>query len=133
MELKLMTDRLMIKPFTYDYLEEYYKEFTDEITKYQYPDSFHDIKEAKALVSEFVEEMENGNMLELVILTHDGEFIGSMEAFGMKEKAPEVGLWLKESSYLTVKNCLITQKMRRRTYGTKNDSLFVWGVTSKGN
>ena len=43
--------------------------------------------------------MEQGNMLELVILTQEGEFIGSMEAFGIKEKTPEIGLWLKRSAH----------------------------------
>ncbi|WP_167954782.1 GNAT family N-acetyltransferase [Anaerosporobacter faecicola] len=97
MEFKLKTERLIIQPFDYEYLEQYYREFTDEITKYQYPDRFNNIEEAKNLVSEFVEEMKQGNMLELVILTSDGEFLGSMEAFGIREETPEVGLWLKQS------------------------------------
>lgn len=98
MDLELRTERLVIQPFCDSFLSEYYKEFTDEITKYQYPDAFPDLKAAKSLVSEFVSEMEQGNMLELVILTRRGEFLGSMEAFGIKEKTPEVGLWLKSSA-----------------------------------
>lgn len=43
--------------------------------------------------------MEHGDMLELVILTLDGEFIGSMEVFDIKAKTPELGLWLKESAH----------------------------------
>ena len=42
--------------------------------------------------------MARGNMLELVILTHGGEFLGSMEAFGLREKTPELGLWLKRAA-----------------------------------
>lgn len=55
-----------------------FKEFTDEIVKYQYPDSFSDIKKANEVMSQFAEDMEHGKMLELVILTPDGEFIGSI-------------------------------------------------------
>ena len=82
----LETERLIIQPYSNSFLEEYYKEFTDEITKYQYPDSFSNINTANEIVSGFVKDMEQGNMLELVILTQEGEFIGSMEAFGIKEK-----------------------------------------------
>ena len=46
----------------------------------------------------FVEDMEQGKMLELVILTHAGEFVGSMEAFDITGKTPELGLWLKNSA-----------------------------------
>ncbi len=98
MDLELRTERLVIQPFRDSFLAEYYREFTDDITKYQYPDAFPNMEAAKGLVSEFVSEMEQGNMLELVILTRSGEFIGSMEAFGIREKTPEIGLWLKSSA-----------------------------------
>ena len=99
MNLILKTERLIIQPFSRPFLEEYYKEFTDDITKYQYPDSFPDIEAADKLVSEFVRDMERGEMLELAILTKAGQFLGSMEAFGLKEETPEVGLWLKGSAH----------------------------------
>lgn len=98
MDLELRTERLVIQPFHDSFLSEYYKEFTNDITKYQYPDAFPNLEAARSLVSEFVSEMEQGNMLELVILTRSGEFLGSMEAFGIKETTPEVGLWLKSSA-----------------------------------
>ncbi len=97
--LLLKTRRLILQPFRACYLEEYYREFTDEITKYQYPDSFPDLETANQTMSEFVSAMEHGDMLELVILSHDGEFLGSMEVFGLREKAPEIGLWLKRSAH----------------------------------
>lgn len=99
MEVILQTERLCIRPFDFSYLEAYYKEFSDEITRLQYPDSFPDMEAARETVSEFVQEMEQGNMLELVILSKEGEFIGSMEAFGIREEAPEVGLWLKKAAH----------------------------------
>lgn len=98
MELILRTPRLVIQPYSCAFLEEYDAEFTDEITKYQYPDSFPDIDAADAVMSDFVRQMEHGEMLELVILSLDGEFLGSMEAFDLTEKAPELGLWLKRSA-----------------------------------
>lgn len=99
MELDLRTERLVIQPFRDEFLEDYYREFTDEITRYQYPDAFPDLDAARSLVHEFVADMERGDMLELVILTPNGEFLGSMEAFGLREETPEVGLWLKSSAH----------------------------------
>ena len=34
MEFLLKTERLMIQPYSNSYLEQYFKEFTDEIVKY---------------------------------------------------------------------------------------------------
>lgn len=98
-DFMLTTERLIIQPYRDSFLEAYYTEFTDEITKYQYPDSFSDINAADEILSGFVKAMEQGDMLELVILTRDGEFVGSMEVFDIKEKTPEVGIWLKESAH----------------------------------
>jgi RimJ/RimL family protein N-acetyltransferase len=97
-EVSLKTERLNIMPFSNLYLKAYYEEFTNEITKYQYPDSFSDIDSANEIISEFVSDMRKGNMLEMVLLSHDGEFLGSIEVFGLKEETPEVGLWLKKSA-----------------------------------
>ncbi len=98
MELEIRTERLVIQPFRDEFLEDYYREFTDEITRYQYPDAFPDPETARSLVHGFVADMEQGDMLELVILTPSGEFLGSMEAFGIREETPEVGLWLKRGA-----------------------------------
>ena len=93
------TGRLMIRPFTLDYLEEYFREFTAEITKYQFPDPFPDMEAANQVMSGFVKEMEEGKMLELVILGQDGEFFGCIDVFGIREDTPEVGIWLKRSAH----------------------------------
>ncbi len=99
MEFMIKTERHTIQPFSAAFLAPYYKEFTAEITKYQYPDSFPDIHTADIVMSNFVKAMERGDMLELVILTHDSEFLGSMEAFDISGKTPELGLWLKSSAH----------------------------------
>ncbi|MCI5918727.1 MAG: hypothetical protein MRZ75_05260 [Roseburia sp.] len=84
-----------------------FQKFTDEIVKHQYPDSFSDIKKANEVMSQFTEDMEHGKMLELVILTPEGEFIGSMEAFDITGKTPELGLWIKSAD---VKRLLRTRE-----------------------
>ncbi len=63
-DFALRTERLLIQPLSLSFVEEYYKEFTGEITKYQYPDSFPDIETAEQTLREFVADMEQGNMLD---------------------------------------------------------------------
>lgn len=57
MEFLLKTEGLMIQPYSNSYLEQYFKEFTDEIVKYQYPDSFCDMNKADEVMSKFVTDM----------------------------------------------------------------------------
>ena len=80
--MEIRTKRLIIKPYQPIYLEDYYREFTEEITKYQYPDSFPDLETANQVLSGFAREMEAGNMLELAILSQEEEFLGGAEASG---------------------------------------------------
>lgn len=97
-EVSLKTERLSIVPFGKMYLKPYCEAFTNEMTRYQYPDSFSDIEAANEVLSAFVSDMRQGNMLEMVLLARDGAFLGSIEVFGLKEETPEIGLWLKKSA-----------------------------------
>lgn len=99
MDFMHQTQRLILRPFSDLYLEDYQREFTAEVTKYQYPDPFPDREAARRALSGFVEEMERGEMLELVILSWEEEFLGSLEVFGLREEAPELGLWLKKAAW----------------------------------
>ena len=99
MRFEIRTQRLVIQPFTDRYLEDYFQEFTDEITRYQYPDAFQNLEAAREVLSGFTREMEQGNMLELAILSRNGEFLGSAEVFGIRERTPEIGLWLKSAAH----------------------------------
>ena len=91
------TERLYIIKTDFNYLIDYYKEFTDDICMYQYPDSFKALEDAEEAIKYFADKMNQGMMLELMILTKDKEYIGSMEEFGLKEEEIEVGLWIKSS------------------------------------
>lgn len=93
---EIRTERLTIAPFDLKYLNDYYIGFDEEITKYQYPDSFDSVEAAGALLREFIGEMDRGEMLFLAILDQKGEFAGSLEVHGLAEEYPELGIWLKK-------------------------------------
>ena len=93
----IKTERLTLEPFDMKYLEAYHNNFNSEITKYQWPDPFETIDDAKALLQDFIDEMNAGAGLCYSILNSDGEFVGSAEVHGLQEECPEVGIWLIES------------------------------------
>ena len=47
MEFLLKTERSMMRPYSNSYLEQYFKEFTDEIVKYPISDSFCDMNKGR--------------------------------------------------------------------------------------
>lgn len=95
---EIETARLRIVPFDMKYLEEYHAEFNAEITKYQYPDPFGSISDAREILQAFVEMMNREEMLFMAILTPQGEFVGGVEIHGLQERYPELGIWIKKAS-----------------------------------
>ena len=93
-----MTNRkIRIIPFDMKYLEDYYKNFNEEITKYQWPDPFETIEDARALLQDFLDEMEKEETLVFAVVDTDERFVGSVETHGLSDECPELGVWIIES------------------------------------
>lgn len=92
----IQTDRLIVSPFDLKYLRDYYVGFDAEITKYQYPEPFATEADAQETLQSFIHLMEQGEMLFLSVLTNDHRFVGGVEVHGLKEKQPELGVWIKK-------------------------------------
>ncbi|MBO4825546.1 MAG: GNAT family N-acetyltransferase [Lachnospiraceae bacterium] len=90
---------IIIEPFDIKYLSDYYNEFDAEITKYQWPDPFESIDDAKELLQEFIDEMGRDETIFLSVLSETGEFMGSVEVHGLDEDCPELGVWIKKSEW----------------------------------
>lgn len=86
-----------IVPFEMKYLNEYYDGFNSEVTKYQWPDPFNNIDEARELLQEFLDEMERGETLLFSVIDSDERFVGSVEMHGLSEDCPELGVWIAEA------------------------------------
>lgn len=91
-----MTD-IRIVPFDMKYLEDYYENFNQEITKYQWPDPFENLEDARNLLQEFLDEMEKEEMLIYSIIDAEDRFVGSVELHGITEECPELGVWIIET------------------------------------
>mgnify|MGYP003401004430 CR=1 FL=1 len=96
---KIETPRLTIIQTSDHYLNDYYREFTPEITKYQYPEPFSSLQQAKLAQERFLDLMAQGKFLELVITDKEDNFLGSLQVFDLSSDHPEIGIWLKDSAH----------------------------------
>ena len=85
-----MKNTIKLEPFSMVNLEDYFKEFNTEIAKYQWPDPFESVDDARNLLQDFIDEMNNGEMLFYSIKSEDGRFIGSVEVHGLSEECPDI-------------------------------------------
>ena len=90
-------ERITIVPFDMKYLDSYYKEFNAEITKYQWPDPFKQVDDARTALLGFLDEMKREEILFYSILSKKEVFLGSVEMHGLSGDCPEIGVWIVES------------------------------------
>ncbi|WP_081646768.1 GNAT family N-acetyltransferase [Butyrivibrio sp. AD3002] len=92
------------------------------MTKYQWPDPFESVDDARELLQGFLDGVKNGETILLSVLSENGEFIGSSEVHGLSEDCCEVGVWIKKSewnkghAYTALKKAL---DIARTKYGKK--------------
>ena len=98
MGLLIETGRLRVVPFEMSCLEDYFLEFNEEITRYQYPNPFESVTAAQEVLQGFINLMDQNEMLFLSILTPEGDFVGGVEVHGLQEEYPELGVWIKQGS-----------------------------------
>ncbi len=123
---KVETERLNIIPFTEEYLNDYYKESTDNITRFQFPDSFTSIEQAKKRYENLVLDMREGKTLATIITSKDNEFIGKFDVYGLQEKSPELGLWLKEAAHGKGYGTEVMKAMLQYLNSTKKYSSYIY-------
>ena len=90
-------ERIVIVPFDMKYLQEYCSGFNAEITRYQWPDPFETLDDARNVLQGFLDEMEKGETLFFSVLSGNGDFLGSVEIHGLTGDCPEVGVWIKKT------------------------------------
>ena len=94
------TERLLLVPTTQEYIQEIFKEFTDEVTKYMFPNSPKDISETQARIDDVIKRREAGEELQMTILDKNTkEFLGNVGLHGIKEAIPELWIRVKQSAH----------------------------------
>ena len=93
----IKSERISVVQFEMKYLNNYFSGFNAEITKFQWPDPFESIEDARSLLQEFLNEMDREETLLFSILSKNDEFLGSVEIHGLIGDCPELGIWIIES------------------------------------
>jgi RimJ/RimL family protein N-acetyltransferase len=94
------TERLLLKPISYEYAEYIFKEFTQEITEYMMPKPAESIEETKEFIKKSLDELKKGTNFQLVIVNKENnEFIGCIGLHNIDKTDPELGIWIKKSSH----------------------------------
>jgi RimJ/RimL family protein N-acetyltransferase len=95
----IQTERLVQKAINMIYKEEIYNTFTENVTKYMYPQPTGNIEDIASFIESSIKGLEEGSNLQLVILSRDGEFLGCSGLHKANTKTPELGIWLKEDAH----------------------------------
>ena len=90
----IKSERLNLVPFEMKYLNHYFNGFNAEITRFQWPDPFESIEDARAVLQEFLNEMDREETLLFSVLSKKDDFLGSVEVHGLTEDCPELGVWI---------------------------------------
>jgi RimJ/RimL family protein N-acetyltransferase len=94
------TERLLLKPISYEYVEHIFKEFTQDITEYMMPKPAESIEETKEFIKKSLDGLEKGTNFQLVIVNkRNNEFIGCIGLHNIDKKDPELGIWTKKTSH----------------------------------
>jgi len=80
------------------YIQEIFKELTDEVTKYLRATTPKYIEEEEKRILETQEKYKQWIVLNLVATDTEGEFIWSCGITGLNTQTPEVWLWIKQSA-----------------------------------
>ena len=100
LDVIIETERLLLRPLTLEYVEDIFKEFTWEITKYMFPKPAEKIEETYNYIEKSILKIKNG--IELVMVITDkknNEFIGCIGIYDFNSLTPGLWIWLKKSSH----------------------------------
>lgn len=97
---KIETENLLLVPVSMDYVEEMFKEFTDDITKYMYPPTPKEIKETADFITFSINKFLKNEDVTVVILKKDTkEYLGNGGIHKINTKTPELGVWIKKGAH----------------------------------
>ena len=100
LNLRIETDRLILRPVEVSDAEEKYIYFDEEIIKYMYPKPAESVEETKSGIKKARLRMKKGNEIQFaIIMKKNKEFIGCAGLHSVDCKTPEFGIWTKKSSH----------------------------------
>lgn len=100
LDVKIETERLILKPISMKDKEDILRNFTDEITKYMYPSAPKSMYEVENFISSSLKGLKENSNLQLVIRKKENdEFIGCAGLHNTTSEIPELGIWIKKDAF----------------------------------
>ena len=96
--IRFTTEKLQREVLSMKYVQEIFKELTDEVTKYLRVPTPKKIEQEEEWIIKSKETYEKGENINFIVTDHDGDFIGTCGVVELNTSTPEVGLRLKESA-----------------------------------
>jgi lysophospholipase L1-like esterase/RimJ/RimL family protein N-acetyltransferase len=98
--MEIITKRLKLIPINEDHVQDIFKEFNSQVTKYMYPKPADTVQETIKFVTDSMAKFKYGTDIVFVAtLKETNEFIGCMGIHDINTKTPALGVWTKISSH----------------------------------
>lgn len=94
--MNIETERLRLRPVSERDVDDIYRHFNEQVTRYMFPPAAKDRKEMQAAVHRFMTQWSSGtDAVFTVVRKGSEEFIGVAGLHGLKQEIPEIGIWTK--------------------------------------
>ena len=98
--VRIETERLILKPINYSFANDIFKHFTNDITLYMLPKPSQNITGIIEFIERSLNGLNLGDNLQLVIIKKSSnEFLGCMGLHKIGNRDPELGIWIKKNAH----------------------------------
>jgi RimJ/RimL family protein N-acetyltransferase len=100
-EIQIKSERMILKPISFDYIEDIFTHFTPVVAKYINPNvsSAKNISETAQFIANAIKERQENKTLTFAVLNQKNqEFIGLCSLNNVNTKRISFGLWIKEKA-----------------------------------
>ena len=100
LEVKIVTDRLILRPTSLFDLDPIFRNFDGRVTRFMFPSPAISSVETALFINDSIDAMLNRTNLQLTILHGDpkDQFAGCAGLHHPESRTPEIGIWLAEGS-----------------------------------
>ncbi|MGM0640688.1 MAG: GNAT family N-acetyltransferase [Thermotogota bacterium] len=100
LDVKIETERLILKPISMKDKQDIFENFTEDLTKYMYPTAPKEIYEVENFINSSLKGLRENSNLQMVIRKKDNnEFIGNAGLHNTNSEIPELGIWIKKDAF----------------------------------
>jgi RimJ/RimL family protein N-acetyltransferase len=97
-KVSIKSERLVLRPISLSYAKDIHVEFNENVTKFLSYGPNKNLNATNDFIRESAQKTKNGEKLQLVVTSKEGEFLGLTSIKKTNSQTPSFGLWLKEAA-----------------------------------